>query len=342
MIHQNIYSFPSISIAMPHRELQEIYTFLLRNPTVFPDATWRRDAFSNRRQMTTTAGVLFHTIVAHFGADYFRPFLINKSITVVPEYATHATTTLDSRQAADILPALGPALTPFADLNNKLHTPVTDLCGADGVLKDYVVFQNRIIRDFLSRSFYATTRKNWLNIAILQYVCKVYSMTIRRVIGNRFNLDNARQLEALYVFLYYFIGKLTSLELAEGIMVANRREIGLGDPTDIVQVVGFVNEELKGKSLDSFPMIFPILTKLNPDLKHLSLEVMVNYTRSLSGDVFGGISALEYPPLFVYLLIQAVSGEYVGIRRIMQDANLIKPGAAVFERLQRDIPSFMV
>ena len=62
----------------------------------------------------------------------------------------------------------------------------------------------------------------------------------------------------------------------------------------------------------------------------------------LSADVFGGITALEYPPLFVYLLIQACSGEYVGIRRILQDANMIKPGVAVFEKMQRDIPMFMV
>ena len=342
MIHQNLYTFPSISVAMPHRELQSIYTFLLRNLTVFPDATWRREAFSNRRQMTTTSGELFHTIVAHFGADYFRPFIIGKSIPIVPEYATHTTTTLDSRQAADAIPALGPALAPFSDLVNKLHTPVTDLCGADGTLRDYVAFQNRVVRDFLSRSFYATNRKNWLNIAILQYVSKVYSMTIRRTIGSRFNLDTPRQLEAAYVFLYYFIGKMTDPELAEGIMVANRREIGLGDPSDITQVIGFIKEELDGKPLDQFPMIFPILAKLNPDLKRLTLEVMVNYTRGLSSDVFGGIMALEYPPLFVYLLIQAASGEYVGIRRTMQDANLIKPGVTVFERLQRDIPSFMV
>lgn len=340
MLHQNLYTFPSIMVSMPQRELEAIYTFLLRNQTVIPDATWRRTAFSNRRQMTTTSGELFHTIVGHFGTDPFRPFIINKSIPVVPEYATHARTTLDAKQVGEVLPVVEAAIKHFPDLHDKIHIPVTDLCGADGEIRDSVVFQNRVVRDFLSRSFYAAPRKNWLNIAILQYICKVYSMTIRRTIGNRFNLDTPRQLEAVYVFLYYFIGKMTAPEMAEAIMVSNRREIGLGEAADITQVVGFVNDQLGGKPFESFLSVFPILEALNPDLKRLSLPVLANYTRSLSPDLFSGISALEYPPLFVYLIVQCLSGDYIGMRKILQDANLIKPGIAVFDRLRRDIALF--
>lgn len=342
MIHQNIYTVPSISLSMPLRELEGIYTFLLRNQTVFPDTTWRKEAFSIRRQMTTTSGELFHTIVSHFGYDLFRPFIVGKTVETIPEYVTYSKTTLDARQVADVLPVMRIALGPFPNLNNRIHIPVTDIVSADGTLRDSVLFQSRVVRDFLSRAFYASTRENWLNMAVLQYICKVYSMTIRRTISNRHNLDPARQLEMVYVFMLYFLGKLTSPDLAEKIMVANRREIGLGESADILQVTGFVAEELGGKPLDNFAMIFPLITKLNPDLKRLTLPALTNYTRTLAPGIFTGISALEYPPLFMALITQALSGEYIGLRRQLQDTNMIKPGLAAFERFTRDVPTLLI
>lgn len=342
MTHQNIYTVPSISVSTPLRELEGIYTFLLRNQSVFPDATWRKDAFAIRRQMTTTSGELFHTIVSYFGYDIFRPFIIGKKMDAVPEYVTNARTTLDARQVADLLPAIKTAIAPFPNLANRIQIPVSDIVSVDGTIRDVVVFQNRVVRDFLSRVFYAATRVNWLNMATFQYVCKVYSMTIRRCLGSRYNLDYARQLEVACVFLQYFIGKLAAPNLAEGIMVASRKEMGLGSPEDIRQVCGFVAECQNGKSLDFFPDIFPILEKLNPDLKRLSLPLMTNYTRTLAPDLFGGVSALEYPPLFMYLIVQGLSGEYIGLRRIIQDENLMKPGIAAFERFTRDIPTLMI
>jgi hypothetical protein len=258
---------------------------------------------------------------------------------------------IDLMQMSALAPATAKSLAILPDLNNKLIINITDLVKANGGsdiinFSDITLFYNRVVRDFLSRSYYTSTANAWMSPAFVSYVAKVYSMTIGGQLAKALRLSPLTRSFIQTVFAAFYVTKMTSVEVAPLFLKANARNLDMPAGPDLAQILALMMDVL-GKAT---PESIEDVCKVIHEYDHSQLSVrgvplinrpMLNkLASSLFSESHTAVIALEYPPYFAYLILMVLSQIPIRLAYPMKNLNLLPAGKEVMDQLVKS-PSFL-
>jgi hypothetical protein len=224
---------------------------------------------------------------------------------------------------------------------------VTDLLRSTGDFSDGTQFQFRVVRDFLSRSYYKSTSNIWISPAIVSYVAKVYSMSIGAELAKTYSLSAAETAYVQMIFALFYIGKMTAPAIAPAFLKAHIKDIGFFHPDEVTQVLQFVADTIGKPTPETIEeAIAAIVAYGSPRLtsngtSRLNRAVLNVKFSTLYQDGQIGTIALEYPPYFLFMILLALSGVRIKLSFTMKTFNLVRKGREVFEQAIRS-PSLVI
>lgn len=335
-MRQNIYTTTSCSAVVPPKLLNQFYLFLIAHPAALLDKVTRQEIFSPRRQNQDAISTLFHTISQTGFLDHVRLFKTDKHYVDPPEVTQMIFLPFDELQAEGASPSLKATTQAFPDVHDKIHLNITDLTRADGEVVNYPLLYSRIVRDFLVRSYYVSSQNSWISYPLIQYICKVYNMTLGGFIANLYNLDPAQRGEVIAVFCLYYMGMMTRRDQAPQILKTHIRDLGLPPAMDLDQIFSFTQDVLSKDVPETLEDVFTVVGQLNPKLVTLNRTILFSRARSLTQENYVNMISLEYPPLFAYFIIRALNGDRTGLSFVLKNTNLLSPGREFLTRLSSE------
>lgn len=253
---------------------------------------------------------------------------------------------IDLLQMKEIIPTSSKSLSLFSELNDKLVINISDITKSNGEFSDVTQFHYRVIRDFLSRSYYLSGGDFWISPTLVRYVAKAYSMTIGGSIARLFGLTPLVQQFIQTVFCAFFVGQMTSEDVAPTFMKVHGRNMGLMDHSEVNQILSFVEDTLKKKVPTSLEDVFKVIDAYDHDqlkvkggMSRLNRPVLNMKFFSLFPEGHVSTIALEYPPYFLFLILLVLSNTRIGLSFPMKNMNLIREGNDIMEQLVKS-PTF--
>ena len=243
----------------------------------------------------------------------------------------------DMLQIKDVLPTMNKAVEVIPELNGKMVINITDITNAHGEISGIPKFHERVVRDFLSRSYYTSSSSVWVSPTFVRYAAKVYNMTIGGQISRNFNLQPIDQMFIQTVLCMYFVAKCTTQDITPAFMRAHGGYMRVASGNDLIQISAFVEDVVGKKAPGTLLDVLAIIDayKLNQlmsgDSSRLTLAVLNQLFSKLFTDNQMSAISLEYPPYFVFMVLNALSGGHSGLTRAMRDRNLMKDGNDEFK-----------
>ena len=336
---QNIYKTMSVASVMPNTMLQDLMDFLITNRNFILTPDKKSEAFKTRFINHSLISDMVHRItLLKKDQSYELIRFPNKSLSI-REAIDMTFVPIDILQMKEIIPSSTTTLSHLSELDNKLIINVTDITKVNGDFSDITQFHYRIIRDFLSRSFYTSLGNVWISPTLVRYAAKVYSMTIGGRIARLYGLSPLVQMVIQTVFCAYFVGQMTSDDVAVTFMKSHGKHMGLPEASDLTQILSLIEDTL-GKAVPaSLEDVCKVIDAYDHDqLKtqqgsRLNRPVLNTAVASLFQDGQVSIIALEYPPYFVFLILLVLSNIRIGLSFPMKNMNLTKEGHDVFDQL---------
>jgi len=346
MGRQNIYKTLGVASVIPPSMLTDLVDFLVANRQHILTSTKKTEAFKTRFSGHGPISEIAHRLV-HSGKDQAYSLIrLPSKTTSLREVVDMTFVPFDLLQIKDVVPSFSKTLSLIPELNDKLVINITDITKATGDFNDVTQFQWRVIRDFLSRSFYNSTGNVWISPVLVRYVAKVYSMTIGGQIARLFGLSPLIQMFIQTVFCLYFVGQMTTTNLAPGFVKAHDKQLGILDSQSLVQIFAFIEDTLGKKAPESLEDVFAVIDAYDHDqLKtshgsRLTRPVLNVKFSSLFPEKPVSMIALEYPPYFLFLILLVLSNTRIGLSFPMKNLNLVKEGHTVIEQVIKS-PVFM-
>lgn len=335
MGRQNIFTTLSVTSVIPTSMQHELIDFLVGNRQYLYPTHKVNEAFKTRFTGRTPISEIFQRLTAA-GKDkaYGLIRLPSKSATL-HEVVDMTFVPFDLLQLKEATPAFSKTLSLIPELNDKLVINVTDITRGDGEFSDITQFQWRVVRDFLSRSFYASSGNVWISPALVRYVAKVYSMTIGGQLANLFGLTPLMRTFLQTIFCLFFVGKMTSNTLAPAFIKAHAKSLNLYDSQDLQQIFAFVQDQIGKPTPETLEEVFKIIdayghTQLaTAHGSRLNRAILNQRFASLHPEGRVSVISLEYPPYFLFLILLSLSGMRMGLSFQMKNMNLVKEGQDV-------------
>lgn len=346
MGRQNIFSTLSVASVIPASMRQELIEFLITHRQHLLVPVKASDVFKSRFSGRTMISEIYQRLVATGGEHSYALLRLPSKSTALHEVVDMTFVPFDllQLQAANTVPSR--SLTMIPELNDKLVINITDITKANGELSDITQFQWRVVRDFLSRSYYTSTGNVWISPTLVRYVAKVYSMTIGGQTGRLFNLSPLMTSFVQTLFCLFFVGKMTSTDLAPAFVKSHAKHLGLFDSQDLLQIFAFTQDTIHKAAPESLEDVFAIIDAYGHSQIHSEKGSRLN--RSVLNAKFASLHpegrvstiALEYPPYFLYLILLALSNVRMGLTFSMKNSpQLLREGQDVIEQTMRS-PNF--
>lgn len=340
MGRQNIYSTMSVASLMPPPVVHDLIDFLVNNRQSILSPLQKTELLKTRFSSHTPISEIVHRITAPGKEQTFSLLRVPSKTTVLNEAVDMTFVPFDILQMKEVSPTFLKSLSLLPELNDRIVLNITDLTKANGEFSDITLFHWRMVRDFLSRSFYTSTGNSWISPILVRYVAKVYSMTLGGQIARIFGLTALPASFVQTLFALFFVGKMTSPEVSHDFMKAHHKELGLYDLGALTQVLAFVEDQLQHKCPLTLEEVFQVI---NADgHSQLQNEAGVSrLNRSILNVRFGSLYsekpvsaiALEYPPYFFFLILLVLSNVRIGLSIYMKTLNLDREGKQVVEQL---------
>lgn len=341
MGRQNIFTTLSVASVMPTSMRSSLLDFLIDNRQNILNPQRKSEAFKSRFLGQGPISDIVHRI-STLGKDQTYCLInIPKKSTALREVVDMTFVPFDILQLKDITPTYSKTLSLIPELDDKIVINVSDITKSNGDFSDISQLQWRIVRDFLSRSFYVSTGNVWISPALVRYVAKVYSMTIGGQIARFFGLSPLLQMFIQTVFGMYFVGKMTSSDIAPEFIRSHYRGMGVVDPNELVQIFAFVEDTLGKKTPESLEEVLKVIDAYDHDrLKNngqsrLTSAVLRTRMSNIFNESHVSSIALEYPPYFLFLIMLVLSNVRIGLSFSMKNLNLIKEGHEVTDQLMK-------
>jgi len=341
MGRQNIFTTLSVASVMPQSMRNDLLDFLISNRQSLLSPQRKSEAFRSRFSGHGPIADIVHRI-STLGKDQSYALInIPTKSTSLREVVDMTFVPFDILQLKDVTPSYSKTLSLIPELDDKIVLNVSDITRSNGDFSDISQLQWRITRDFLSRSFYVSSGNVWISPALVRYVAKVYSMTIGGQIARLFGLSPLIQMFIQTVFGMYFVGKMTSSDIAPEFIRSHYRGMGVVDAQELVQIFSFVEDVLGKKTPESLEEVMKVIDEYGHDqLKHngqsrLTRAVLHVRFSNLFPESHVSTIALEYPPYFLFLILLVLSNVRIGLSFSMKNLNLVREGHEVVEQLMK-------
>jgi hypothetical protein len=339
MGRDNIYKTLSVASVMPSGLIQDLIDFLIQNRSYVYSNDKRLDAFKTRFSGHSLLTDIVNRLTV-LRKDQSYSLIRFPSKTVALREAVDMTfVPIDLLQMKEIVPSSSKSLSLFSDLDDKLVINVTDITRASGELSDVTQFQYRIVRDFLSRSFYLSDGNVWMSPTLVRYVAKVYSMTMGGQLARQFSLAPAVQTFVQTVFCAFFVAKMTTPEVGPDFMRVHARHLGLHNLPEINQIIAFMHDTLGHPMPLSIEEVCQVIdaydhTQLKTGTtSRINRPVLNMRFSSLFPENHVSVIALEYPPYFLFMILLVLSNVRIGLSFSMKNMNHVKEGHDVMDTL---------
>ncbi len=339
MGRQNIFTTLGVVSVIPPHMVHDLIDFLVTNRQHLLPPQKTAEAFKTRFSGHSAISELVHRLTAAGKDQAYSLIRLPSKTTSLREVVDMTFVPFDLLQMKDVAPSYSKTLSLIPELNNKLVINITDITKSNGDFSDVTQFQWRVVRDFLSRSFYNSSGNVWISPALVRYVAKVYSMTIGGQIARLFGLSPLIQMFIQTIFALYFTGKMTNSDVAPAFLKSHAKAMGIQDAQDLVQILSFIEDTLGKKTPESLEEVFKVIDAYGHDqLKgergsRLTRPVLNVKFASLFPESHVSTIALEYPPYFLFLILLVLSGVRIGLTFPMKNLNLIREGKEVYEQM---------
>ena len=199
----------------------------------------------------------------------------------------------------------------FPEYDNKIILNITNIYNPiKNKITDYNQFCTKVVRDVISRSYELlldpknTTR---LNTSIISGLIEIYFSIVGYNISRVYNLTYNDQKVVNIILAKYFAQRC--YPSIKSIVPLYRNNIRLGSIRDINAVEKRINEQINNKELTIYDTI-KLIRELGPKhLENFNDEVFFRLGRTYHIDHIISLTALEYPPYWLYCILTAIGGE---------------------------------
>lgn len=340
-MRNNIYDIFPVRITLGKTDLSRLVEFLTRSTDLILSPSDTQALFKERSMASTPLSKVFRGYVDDGCIDRFSLLAFPPRSTLhIPEGLTHRHITLDMDQVATADPSVSNTIRANHNLRGKIITNVTQVVRTDGryfYLKDHDRFQSQVVRDCLSHSFYVSKNNtSWLRNSVLLSMARTYALLLGNNISSWLSLDQGSQDYITIVFALYFLGQCSDPRNAVGILLTKHRDFYIRDREVIKLVLERFSTIIGGEVPDTFDECFRLIDALEIPRLSVSRPELTAKLRTIAEDAATTPIALEYPPYFVWAVLNALGGAKNQLNIFIKRQQLMKDlQRATGELLQR-------
>ena len=346
MARENIFHTLSVASVMPPALIDDLVDFLVHNRFFILDAGQQRETFRTRFHSTTLVSDIVYRLLNAGKDQAYSLIRLPTKTTALREVVDMTFLPIDLKQMKDATKTPMNSVALLPELNDKIVINITDISKKTGEFSDITLFHYRIVRDFLSRSFFTSSERTWISPQLVRYVAKAYSMTVGHQIARRFGLSPMAHVFVQTAFCLFFVGKMVDESVFLDFMITHGKQMGLYDPLTTKQIVALSQDTLGSQAPQSLEDVIKLIDAFDHEsLKgktgsRLSRPILNEMFRSLYSEHHVSTISLEYPPYFLFLMILVLSDNRIGLAFSMKTLNLVKEGKDVFETILKS-PGFL-
>jgi hypothetical protein len=188
-------------------------------------------------------------------------------------------------------------------------------------LTDILAFQSIIIKAVINRSYY-NFEDIWLTSFILFYLAKIYGSVLSSKIARLYNLNIQEQLTITVLFMTYMINKCSSDKQPSDMLLS--RDSAIKKTIDLPGLIELLLGKCKNNDLTINHVIEAIRESGPNRMSDFSYKILVHLCLSLTNDHLISLTAIEYPPYFLSILLDAISGIKTALYHDIKNAGLRK------------------
>lgn len=268
----------------------------------------------------------FDRIVATNGLNNFVTLYIPSKDTNTPELLTTSVFTvdlkqLDERHTLASIPAVSEKI--VANITNTLRR------GKDGTLTIDALdnFQNMYTKGTLVAAY--NDMPNWLNSYSAEYCIKTYSMILSNLISRYYNLGLMETFKVRTILALFMAQMLNDGYEIKDPPYFNRAT--WGDLT-LKEITDIATEATEGMTtqFDLDSVAKALATCVSEKMDKFDTAALVAIAGNLGPDVLTSRLAIEYPPYWVYILLQSLSGVKSMLTYQLNQQRLVNDGRTKF------------
>lgn len=317
------------SIFDMERQMRFVVDYMIANRAVIAGPTDLVDIFSTKAMLSTPMSMLFDRCVSTAYIEEFATILRIPDAKSIPDILTMTSVVVDLKQSK-----YGEPLKPFPEMYQKLVMNISSLVkmtNSGWYVAAIQELHSMYVKGMLSRS-YSVAKNLWLSPAHLQFIIRTYSMLVATTIARNTGLNYNELLTVAMIFALYMCQmSYTTKDRFEAVPQVFYNQTYLGQRSDLLSFTDEYQDIIKqGLSLDACCELVGTtgparLKKYNAELLYRQCSSLGSYIDTLTTRI-----ALEYPPYWVWMMVQAVSGAKLGsFSKILQQHNLLN-GAKKF------------
>lgn len=333
MTRESYYQCTQVRLTTNETYLSSLLDFLVRNQSLIANPTEVASRFKPRGITQPTPISRLYGAAVDLGLDrLFALANVGSSKVNVPLLFQRTHLTIDILQMGALSHSLPKIVEMVPSLKDKIVLNVTQFTRNDWEFTNFQGFQDLVVRDLLSRSFYQDKRPVWLTPNIIQFVCKVYTMSLATSVARWYHLDYTTQQAIAAIFAYYFLNQMSNPVTAKALIKSRWKPMGLPDPMVIDQIIDLAETMYGGPPLE-LEEVFAMVQKVAPARAVLTRSSFITGLQSLGPDYYTTSIGLQYPPYFLFLILLALSGRKNSLSILLKDTGLIKDSFAVVDEL---------
>lgn len=313
------------------KQLRIVVDYLISNRTVIANKQDLSSIFSTRALSSTPISSMFERCISTGFINEFATILKIPDKSNVPDLITMGSIVVDFKQSNQ-----GNPLKPFPELYQKILINISGLVKSANngwYVSAIQEMHSMFIKGMLTRS-YAMSKDVWLSPSHNQFMIRSYAMLISTIIARMTGLNYNELLNVAMVFALYMTQMLSINDRyldKDPIPPSFYNQVYLGQRSDLIRFVDENREELQTR-LDLNRCCKIISNIGSAKVKNYNIDLLYRQCSSLGSyiDKLTTMIALEYPPYWMWMILQTVSGAKLGnFGKILQQHNLMQ-GAKKF------------
>jgi hypothetical protein len=343
MGRDNLFKTLNVSSILHEDSITRLLTFLMTNRGAILPTQKKSELFRTRFSGSSPIADLVQSIAASGKDKTYSLLRLPTKMNSLPECIDMTFITMDVMQMKSALKnPPSSSLVAFPEINDRVIVNISDLTKANGDFSDVSQFHGRIVKDFLSRSYYNSSSPTWISPTFVRHVAKVYSMTVAAGLAGQFKTTPVTENLIKIILSLFYVGKMTSPATAVSFVKANARDLGLYDIYDLDQIAALSKEVLGTPIPTNIVDVTRLIAALDiseiggSEHPHIDVPIMNRKFMTIFSDSNVSRIALEYPPYFAYILLSVASGIRCGLSFSMAKFKLDSENRKVMQELVRN------
>lgn len=302
--------------------LQEFIMFLAQNRNIVLNEKMTKIVYQSRALSRNPISETFDRMVSSNVSSIFALIYV-PSKTIIPEMLEYRHVVFDMLQVKDVNTGLYDVVSRLPEFNNKIILNVTDIVHpVTGVVSDTSKLQTMMVRGLMSRMFYMNQSMSnpWAPMPVISFAAQVFSTVVSNIIAQDFNLSYGEQQIVSMILTYYMLN--INIDDIKAISSQMSRRKDYNDSLSLNSVIGMIRSEFEGQlRLQDLQQAMNMIDI--PRLKD-SIDLRYLYTKiqRLGNDPLIISTALEYPPVWVTMILSALSMTKSGLSIYMKKSHL--------------------